>query len=121
MGRHVLQIIVCYIVGIIAGGFIFATYLGQGLMGFALAFSGAILGLPLLLVAVVIFVSLKTIILRNLWLWCLGAPFIVVLLWQTILEWGILNSSRGQDLYWYLSSRNFGDRAALAFTCASIS
>src|SRR5262245_40524517 len=120
MGRHVLQIIVCYIVGLIVGSFIWATYFGQALMGFALALGGAILGLAILLVAVVIFISLNKSVLRNLLLWCLGVPFIVVLLWL-ILEWELFYSWRGHDIYWYLSLRNVWERAVLVSTCASIS
>jgi len=120
MDRHVLQIIVCYIVGLIAGSLIWATYFGQPGVGFVFAFGGAILGLPILLVAVLIFIILSERVLRNLSLWCLGAPFIVVLLWL-ILEWKLNYSLRGHDIYWYLSLRNVWERAGLVFTCASIS
>src|SRR5262245_10393462 len=119
-GRHVLEIIVCYIIGLIAGSFIWAIYFGQALLGFALAFGGAILGLPTLLVTEAIFIGFNKSILRYLSLWCLGAPFIVVVLWVT-LEWEILYSWRVRDIYWYLSLRDVWERGTLAFTCASIS
>jgi hypothetical protein len=120
MGWNIVQIIVCYIVGLLAGTLIWASYFGAPGIGFVFAFAGAFVGLPILLVAVVIFVVLCKSVLRNLSLWCMSAPFIVVVLWLT-LEWELNYSNRGHDIYWYLSLRNVWERAGLAFTCASIS
>jgi hypothetical protein len=119
MTKNVLQIIACYLVGLFAGNMIFALYFGGPLIGVVLTIGGAVLALPILVPVVLAFVLLRTWILRHLPLWCVVAPVLVVVVWMWA-EWQFNYSTRGNDLYWYLSLRNVWERAVLALTCASI-
>jgi hypothetical protein len=118
MPRQILQIIACYIVGLIVGNLIFIPY--TGLVALILAFGGAFFALPILVLVLVVFVLMRDGILRHLAIWCMVAPWFVVVIWL-IVEWESDFSHRGHDIYWYFSLRNVWERAVLAFICASIS
>ena len=118
MKRQILQIIACYVMGLVAGNLIFMPY--SGLLALLLPFVGAIYALPFLILVVVMFALMRDRILRHLAIWCIVAPCLVVTIWL-LVEWEMIYSHRGQDIYWYLSLRIVWERAALAFTCASAS
>jgi len=118
MGTQILGIIACYAVGLIAGNLILMPYYGP--VTILLAVGGAVLALPILALVVLTFALLKNRILRNLSLWCVTAPFLITLTWL-IIDWELDYSSRGQDIWWYLSLRSVRELAALAFRCSSIS
>ena len=102
MGKHILQIIACYIVGIIAGNLIFMPYTGPLAIAFIIV--GAVLTLPILVLVLLTFAAMRNTVLRNLSLWCLSAPFFVILVWLA-LEWEFNYSNRGHDIYWYQIGR----------------
>jgi ABC-type antimicrobial peptide transport system permease subunit len=118
MARQILQIIACYIVGLIAGNLIFIPYTGPTAV--VLAFGGAFFALPILVLVMVVFALMRDGILRHLAIWCIVAPWLIVVIWL-VVEWETDYSHRGHDIYWYFSLRNVWERAVLAFTCASIS
>jgi ABC-type antimicrobial peptide transport system permease subunit len=118
MTRHILQIIACYFVGLIVGNLIFILCTGS--LALVLAFGGTFFALPILVLVVVVFALMSDRILRYLAIWCIIAPWLVVVIWLAV-EWETNYSHRGHDIYWYLSLRNVWERAVLAFTCASVS
>jgi uncharacterized membrane protein YkvI len=118
MARQILQIIACYIVGLIVGNLIFIPYTGP--VALLLAFGGVFFAFPILVLVVVAFALMRDGILRHLAIWCIVTPFLVVMVWL-VVEWETDYSHRGHDIYWYLSLRNVWERAVLAFTSASIS
>jgi hypothetical protein len=117
MTKHLLQIVACYVIGIVIGNLVLVPLFGE--LVIALIPGGILLGLPILLVALLVFALMKNQILPRLLLWCLATPFLAVLVWLT-LEWQFNYSNRGHDLSWYLSLRNVWERASLCFTCAGI-
>jgi hypothetical protein len=116
MREHVLQILVCYVVGMIVGNLVFVPFFGANAI-FTI-FGGAFLGLPELALTILIFISFRRSILRHLMPWCVVAPFLITAVWIAV-EWSGNYSTRGHDIYWYLSLRGTWDRAALAFSSAS--
>jgi ABC-type antimicrobial peptide transport system permease subunit len=118
MGRQILQIIACYVIGLVVGNLAFLPY--SGVLAPILAVVGAFMAFPILALAMVVFALMRGSILRHLAVWCIAAPFLIVMVWLPI-EWETFYSNRGHDLYWYLSLRNVWEAAVLAFTCASIS
>ena len=119
MTRQILQIIACYIVGLVVGNLIFIPYSGLPL-ALSLAFGGGFFSFPILVLVVAVFALMRGGILRHLAICCLVAPWLVVTIWL-LMEWETDYSHRGHDIYWYLSLRSVWERAVLAFTCASVS
>jgi uncharacterized membrane protein YkvI len=115
MRTYLLQILACYIAGMIAGNLIFFPF--YGMVVFFTAIVGILAGLPELIITLLVFISLKPWIMRYLLFCCAVAPFLIVIAWLSF-EWMDF-SQRGHDIYWYLSLRGTWDRATLAFACAS--
>jgi hypothetical protein len=115
MRAHVLQILLCYVSGIVAGSLIFAPLYGPVVI--VLGVGGVFLGLPELVLVILVFVLFHRSILRHLLPWCLAAPFLITTAWLAI-DWNVL-LSRAPNAYTYWASRGTWDRAALAFTSAS--
>jgi hypothetical protein len=118
MIRNLLQIIACYLVGLVAGNIVFFPVVGP--LAIAFVFGGAVVAAPILILTMFIFAIGRNAILRNLGIWCAIAPFLLLVIWFSI-EWSTNYSNRGHDIYWYLSLRNVWERGTLAFICSSIS
>ena len=117
MTKNLLQIVVCYALGLVGGIFLLIPIVGRLAVVFLIY--GAVLGLPILLIAVLVFILLRPVILRHLVAWCVMAPAVAVIAWMTI-EWYTSYAFRGNNVYWYLSLRNVWERAGIVFLCASI-
>jgi hypothetical protein len=110
MREHVLQILLCYIIGIIVGNLVFLPFLGPVVMFTIIG--GWFIGLLELFLTILIFALFRRSILRHLLPWCVAAPFLIATVWLAF-EWNIY-SSRAPDISWFLSLRGVWDRTALA-------
>jgi hypothetical protein len=117
MRRHLLRILACYIVGLVVGNLMFVPVFG--VVAIFTMIVGILAGLPEFLVTILIFVSFRSSILRYPLPWCAAAPFLTTAMWLAV-EWFDGFSSRGHDVYWYLSLPGTWERAALAFSCAAV-
>jgi hypothetical protein len=118
MIRNLLQIVACYLLGLVAVTFLSVPY--AGVVAIAIPLGGILLTWPILILILFTFAVGRRAILRYLRSWCIAAPFATMLIWLYI-EWSSNYSHRGHDIHWYLSLRNVWERAALVFICSSIS
>jgi hypothetical protein len=116
MWKHVLEILVCYVIGILISALVFSPYLEE--MTIVVPIGGVFLALPELAITIIIFLVFRRSILKHLLPWCIAAPFLITIVWLA-LEWTDDYSSRGYNVFEYLSLRNARERAALAFSSAS--
>jgi len=116
MRRDLLRILVCYIVGLVVGNLLFVPVFGP--VAIFTMIVGIWAGLPELLLTILLFVACRSSILRHPAPWCVAAPFLITAMWLAV-EWFDGFSSRGHDVYWYLSLPGTRERAALAFSCAA--
>ena len=118
MLKNILQIVACYVAGIVAGNMLIALFAGPLAVFYLIG--AAIFGVPALIVTILIFVIFRNSIRRRTLPWCIAAPFAVALFWLT-LESQTNYSNWEHDIFGYLSERVVWERAALAFICATIS
>jgi hypothetical protein len=116
--RQILEIIACYVVGLVIGNLILLPYTGVLVLAFAIG--GALMSLPVMILVIIVFALMRGSLLRHLAVWCIAAPILVVMVWLTI-EWQMNRSTWGQDLYWFLLIQNVWEQVVLLFTCASVS
>jgi hypothetical protein len=116
MRRDLLRILACYVVGLVVGNLLFVPVFGP--VAIFTMMVGILAGLPELCAAILLFVVCRNWILRHPAPWCAAAPFLITAMWLAI-EWFDGFSSRGHDVYWYLSLPGTRQRAALAFSCAA--
>ncbi len=108
----------CYLFGLIAGNLLFLPYIGIMAIPFTLA--GAVIALPLLVVALTVLLIFRQSIFKYLLYWCLSAPLAVGLFWL-FMEYALVYSNRGFGAAEFLTTRNVLERAFLALVCASAS
>jgi hypothetical protein len=115
MREAVFLMLLCYLAGIVVGNLVFILYLGPVVI-FTIVV-GWLAGVPVLVVAILIFFLFRRSIVRHPLPWCVAAPFLIAALWLAF-EWNIY-SSRAPDMYWFLSLRGVWDRTALVLSSAS--
>jgi hypothetical protein len=116
MRGDLLNILASYVVGLVVGNLLFVPVLGP-IATFTMIV-GILAGLPELVVTILLFVACRGSIVRYPAPWCVAAPFLITAMWLAV-EWFDGFSSRGHDLYWYLTLPGTRERAALAFSCAA--
>lgn len=108
----------CYLFGLITGNLLFLPYVGIMAIPFTLA--GAVIALPLLVVALTILLIFRQNIFKYLQYWCLSAPLAVGIFWL-FMEYALVYANRGFSVTEILTTRNVLERAFLALVCASAS
>jgi len=63
----------CYIIGLVVGNLIFLPC--TGILAPLLTIAGALLALPILILVILVFASMREKILRHLVVWCVATPF----------------------------------------------
>jgi hypothetical protein len=114
--HSVVRLAACYVLGIVAGNIILLPWTGP--LAIAFIIGGAVIALPLLMVALFVLLLFCNHIQEHLLVWCLFAPISVVIGWLA-MEYLTIYFER-VDLLQYLAIRNVLERAFLAFVCTSL-